>query len=386
MTSGIFVNTHRAIDIDAMSLNENRTAICSSSLLLLLLLSSLFSSASNRPRTTINVFFIHVERPGEKRVDNVSDERETSPFRPIVTSYESTQLVMVMSMIYATSRDRISFDWMSTKAGRAHSWRSMEFLSLIIKVRVRCNGCQQHRLYFETVIVDCTHISPRFTSLTQPTGMSVSSDDIRDSRALHVYRLPPHARRSRAYHDRAAIPHVRSPSADSTVIVSRRRHSSPRSTVRIVEVQSPEPPTYVKRYYPSARTRRVIRERSPLSITPDSASSIGYPPPLTLAQRRLPEQRVVRLATASTSASSRTDLIVPVARRSRRAFVERPVAIVSETPLVNRGTSPRKQWKKRETTIPLDVHRDVYISDEDYYEEAFPDGVSETLFKVIAYR
>ena len=221
-----------------------------------------------------------------------------------------------------------------------------------------------------------TYIHRRFSSLT---SMSISSDEARNARALHVYRVPAHARRSRAYHDRPPIPYVRSPSADSTVIVSRRRHSSPRSTVRIVELPSPEPPTYVKRYYPPARTRRVIRERSPLSTTPDSTFSIDYPPPLTLAQRRLPEQRVVRLATASTSAGSRTDLIVPVARRSRRAFVERPVAIVSETPLVNRGTSPRKQWKKRETTIPLDVHRDVYISDEDYYEEAFPDGVSNPM-------
>ena len=51
---------------------------------------------------------------------------------------------------------------------------------------------------------------------------------------------------------------------------------------------------------------------------------------------------------------------------NRRALVETPVAIVSETPLVNRGTSPRKQWKKREKTIPLDLERDVYVSDEDY--------------------
>ena len=63
-------------------------------------------------------------------------------------------------------------------------------------------------------------------------------------------------------------------------------------------------------------------------------------------------------------------------RRTRRTLVETPVAIVSETPLVNRGTSPRKIWKKRDKPIPLDLDRDVYISDEDYYEEAFPDGVS----------
>lgn len=165
--------------------------------------------------------------------------------------------------------------------------------------------------------------------------------------------MPAYSKRDRIYDDRVSIPYVRSPS----------------SSIRIVEVASPESTTYVKRYYPHKRPTRVIREQSPLSsITTETSSS---PPPLALVPRR-----IVRLPTASTSASSNTDVLVPMTRRTRRTLMDTPVAIVSETPLVNRGTSPRKIWKKRDKPIPLDLDRDVYISDEDYYEEAFPDGVS----------
>lgn len=205
--------------------------------------------------------------------------------------------------------------------------------------------------------------------------MSVSSDMTTDPRALRVYRMPAyHQRRSRGYDNRISIPDVRSPSPDEKILVARRRQSTPStSTVRIVEVQSSP---YAKRYYPHTRTTRVIREQSPLSTTSDSASTISSPTPISIVKRRPQEQRIVRIATTSTSTSSNTDVIVPITRKKRRAFVETPVAIVSETPLVNRGTSPRKQWKKREKTVPLDLDRDVYVSDEDYYEEAFPDGVS----------
>jgi hypothetical protein len=192
--------------------------------------------------------------------------------------------------------------------------------------------------------------------------MSASSDSTTDSRALHVYRIPVYQKRT--------VPYVRSPSSDEKIFVSRRRQSSPgTSNVRIVELKSPQPKTYVKRYYPQTRTTRIIREQSPLSTTNDSASSISTPPPVPLVKKR-----VVRIGTTSTSAGS--DVIVPVTKKKSRTFAQTPVAIVSETPLVTRGTSPRKQWKKREQTIPLDLDRDVYISDEDYYEEAFPDGVS----------
>jgi hypothetical protein len=200
--------------------------------------------------------------------------------------------------------------------------------------------------------------------------MSAISSDTTDSRALHVYRIPVYQRRN----ERVSIPHVRSPSPDSPIYVSRRRQSTPpKSSVRIVEMNSPHQKTYVRRVYPHKRTTRVIREQSPLSITGDSDST---PPPVSLVKRKHHDQRVVRLATTSTSTGSTNDVIVPVAKRNRRGVVETPVAIVSETPLVTRGTSPRKQWKKREKTIPLDLDRDVYVSDEDYYEEAFPDGVS----------
>lgn len=182
-----------------------------------------------------------------------------------------------------------------------------------------------------------------------------------DSRAIRAYRMP-------------VYPYVRSPSPEERIIVPRRRPSSPStSNVRIVEVQSPQTKSYVKRYYPHTR---VIREQSPLSTTSDSTSTISSPQPISIIKRRPQERRVVRIATTSTSASSNNEVIVPIRSRPRRAIVETPVAIVSETPLVNRGTSPRKQWKKREKTVPLDLDRDVYVSDEDYYEEAFPDGVS----------
>ena len=209
--------------------------------------------------------------------------------------------------------------------------------------------------------------------------MSFSSDITDDARAMRIYRIPAYSKRTRrTYDDHVTIPHVRSPSPDEKIIVARRRPSTQTSHVRIVEVKSPPETTYMKHYYPHTRTTRIIREQSPLSTTSDSASSISTPPPLSIVKRRAPEQRVVRIATTSTSTGSTNDVIVPV-RKKRRALVETPVAIVSETPLVNRGTSPRKQWKKREKTIPLDLDRDVYVSDEDYYEEAFPDGVSELI-------
>jgi hypothetical protein len=208
--------------------------------------------------------------------------------------------------------------------------------------------------------------------------MSATSSDTTDSRALHVYRIPVYPRRN----ERASVPHVRSPSPDSQVYVSRRRRSTPpRSNVRIVEMKSPHPKTYMKRVYPHKRTTRVIREQSPLSTTADSASSIASPPPVSLVKRRQHDKRVVRLATTSTNTGANNDVIVPVARKNRRALVETPVAFVSETPLVTRGTSPRKQWKRRDKTVPLDLDRDVYVSDEDYYEEAFPDGVSSSINK-----
>ena len=216
--------------------------------------------------------------------------------------------------------------------------------------------------------------------------MSISSSGRSDSRALRVYRMPVYQKqRHRSYDDHVSVPHIRSPSTDDgdeKIIVARRRPSvQTASTVRIVEVKSPTERTYTKRYYPYSRTTRVIREQSPLSTTSDSASSISSPQPLTIVKQRRRDDRIVRIATTSTSATSsnNTDVIVPITKRNRRTFVETPVAIVSETPLVNRGTSPRKQWKKREKTVPLDVDRDVYVSDEDYYEEAFPDGVSITL-------
>jgi hypothetical protein len=213
--------------------------------------------------------------------------------------------------------------------------------------------------------------------------MSASSDTTNDSQALRVYRVPVYQKRNRGYDDRVSIPHVRSPSPDEKILVARRRPSTPStSNVRIVEVKSPPETTYMKRYYPHTRTTRIIREQSPLSTTSESASSVYTPPPLSIVKRRPQEQRVVRLATNSASTGSNNDVIVPIRKKQRRAFVETPVAIVSETPLVNRGTSPRKQWKKREKTIPLDLDRDVYVSDEDYYEEAFPDGVSELIKKL----
>jgi hypothetical protein len=212
--------------------------------------------------------------------------------------------------------------------------------------------------------------------------MSAASDSTNDSRALHVYRIPVYPKRTRGYDDHVSIPHVRSPSPDEKILVARRRPSTPStSNVRIVEVKSPPETTYMKHYYPHTRTTRVIREQSPLSTTSDSASSISTPPPMSIVKRRPQEQRIVRIATTSTSTGSNNDVLVPIRKKQRRALVETPVAIVSETPLVNRGTSPRKQWKKREKTIPLDLDRDVYVSDEDYYEEAFPDGVSELIIR-----
>lgn len=208
--------------------------------------------------------------------------------------------------------------------------------------------------------------------------MSATSSSNADSRALHVYQMPMHQKH---HHNRASFPHVRSPSPDSTVYVSRRRQSTPpTSTVRIVELKSPKRSTYIKRLYPHAKTTQIIREQNtPLSTDSDSNYSVSPPPPLSLVKRRQQEPHVVRIATTSTNTSSNNDFVVPIEKKSYRTFAQAPVAIVSETPLVNRGTSPRKQWKKREKTVPLDVERDVYISDEDYYEETFPDGVSDSL-------
>jgi hypothetical protein len=209
--------------------------------------------------------------------------------------------------------------------------------------------------------------------------MSASSSSTADSRPLHVYRMPVYRKHANTDREYVSIPHVRSPSPEATVLVSRRRHSPPTaSTVRIVEVQpssSPQPTTIIKRYYPP--TTRIIRQQRAFSTPPPSASTLSFtsPPPISMVKRRRQEQRLVRIATTPTSGSSNADFFVPITKKSRRMISDTPLAIVSETPLVNRGTSPRKQWKKRGKTIPLDLERDVYISDEDYYEEAFQDGV-----------
>ena len=204
--------------------------------------------------------------------------------------------------------------------------------------------------------------------------MSTSSASTNNSHALRVYRFPVNQKRNHRYNDeRISVPYVQSPSSDEKIIVARRRQSSPQtSTVRIVEMNSPRDRRFVKQYYPTRKTTRIIREQSPLSTSSDDSVSSQ---PITIIKRR-DSERIVRLPTTSTVTTSNTDVIVPITRKKpRRAIVETPVAIVSETPLVNRGTSPRKQWKRKDKTVPLDLDRDVYVSDDDYYEEAFPDGV-----------
>ena len=207
--------------------------------------------------------------------------------------------------------------------------------------------------------------------------MPVSSTDIADSQALHIYRLPVHQKDKRNYYDDTSIPYVRSPSSDSQMIVSQQRQTTPPpSTLRLVEMESSPAKAYIKRYYPPTRTARIIREPSSTSTETDVLSVASSPLPVSVLKRKPTDRQVVRLAINSASTSSNTDVIVPITTKNRRPLTDTSVAIVSKTSLVNRGTSPKRLWKKQDRNIPIDEERNVYVSDEDYYEEAFHNGVS----------
>lgn len=140
--------------------------------------------------------------------------------------------------------------------------------------------------------------------------------------------------------------------------------------------QSPMSVGQIKRYHPQKRRTRIIRESMTTTSVSDTVSSnessrSSFSPH---EQRTIPFQ-----ATGSASTASTMNRFVPLPHRARPVFVE--------TPMVERGTSARKISRHKEKTIPLDADRDVYVSDEDYYEESFPDGVSnidEDLFAFVS--
>ncbi|CAF0908328.1 unnamed protein product [Rotaria sp. Silwood1] len=187
-----------------------------------------------------------------------------------------------------------------------------------------------------------------------------------DCRPSNIYRIPVYQKRVTGLENYISIPYSRPPSPITTVLVSRRRHSTPpASTLRFVEVKSPSSNTVIKHYYPPVRTTRIIREPGSIS---DSIKST--PCSASLVQRRFQDERTVYTATAPTSLSSITDIILPVAKKNRNTIIDTPNHIVSDIQTVNHDSSTKKQLKKREQLMPLDLVCDVFLSEEDDREDS----------------
>ncbi|CAF1325397.1 unnamed protein product [Rotaria sordida] len=198
-----------------------------------------------------------------------------------------------------------------------------------------------------------------------------------DCRPSNIYRIPVHQKRITGLENYISIPYTRPPSPITNVYVSRRRHSTPpAATLRFVEVKSPASNTVIKHYYPIARPTRIIRDQSSTSdlvrSTPCSAS---------LIKRRFQDERTGHTVTTPTSVSSITDIILPAAKKNRNAIVDTPHNIVSDIQSLNHDSSTKKQLRKREPTISLNVGRDIFISDEDSSQDSVYKPQSNKCFK-----
>jgi len=188
-----------------------------------------------------------------------------------------------------------------------------------------------------------------------------------DCRTLHVYRLPVYKKRVIGIDNYISSPRARSPSPNKSVLVSRRRHSTPSAlTKRSVDVNSPPSNTIVKYYHHYIRPTCMNKDQNSLSDSVKSPSR-----PISLVKLRHQEERVVRIVTTPTSINSFTDIILPIAKKNRNTIIETPSSSASEAQSINRGTPAAKRGK----ATSVDLERDVFASDEDSHEKSLRDDV-----------
>jgi hypothetical protein len=188
-----------------------------------------------------------------------------------------------------------------------------------------------------------------------------------DFQLLHVNRKSVYQKRFVGVDNTISMPHVHSPLPKRSVLLSRRRHSTPQAaTVRYVAIKSPQSNGVVKHYYVNAKSVRSTKDQG---SKPDS---VGSPPrPVSLVKPRNQDERVVRLATTPTSMTSTTDIFLPIAKKNRTTIVETPSSVGSDFQSVNHSVFKKKQYKKRERKFSFDIGRDAFFgSDDDSSQDA----------------
>ncbi|CAF0914579.1 unnamed protein product [Adineta steineri] len=141
-----------------------------------------------------------------------------------------------------------------------------------------------------------------------------------DSQLLHVHRKPIYQKRPPIADNHTSVTRAHSPSPRKTVFTSRRRHSTPQaSTIRVVELKSPQTNAMVKHYYLNTRATRALKEQNPKS------DLIKCPPrPITLMKPRYQDERTIRLPATPTSINSSTDFFLSTPRINRSLMAETP--------------------------------------------------------------
>ncbi|CAF0913964.1 unnamed protein product [Adineta steineri] len=186
-----------------------------------------------------------------------------------------------------------------------------------------------------------------------------------DSQLLHVHRKPIYQKRPPIADNHTSVSRAHSPSPRKTVFTSRRRHSTPQaSTIRIVELKSPQANAMVKHYYLNTRATRALKEQNPKS------DLIKCPPrPITLMKPRYQDERTFRLPATPTSINSSTDFFLSTPRINRSLMAETPSSIASELQSINQSISTKRQWHKRQKSFSFDFGSQVFMSDDESLED-----------------
>ena len=182
-----------------------------------------------------------------------------------------------------------------------------------------------------------------------------------DSQLLHVPQKSTNRKRNFTADNHVSISRAHSPSSKKSVLISRRRHSTPQvSTLRFVELKSPQSHPFVKQYYVNTRTTRTIH-KDPNVKSP--------PRPATLVKPRHPDERTTRLLPIPTSLCLNNDIFLPVAKKNRSTIVETPSPAKCDLQTINYSEVGNKRWNRREKAFSLDFGSDVYRSDEESIED-----------------
>ncbi|CAF1337300.1 unnamed protein product [Adineta ricciae] len=193
-----------------------------------------------------------------------------------------------------------------------------------------------------------------------------------DPQLLHVPQQSANRKRNFTADNHVSVSRAHSPSSKKSVLISRRRHSTPQvSTLRFVELKSPQSHPFVKQYYVNARTTRTMHK------DPNGKSDLirSPPRPATLVKPRYPDERTARLLPIPTSLCLNNDIFLPVAKKNRSTIVETPSPATCDLQTINYSEVSKKRWNKREKAFSVDLDSDVFRSNEesimDYVSLAF---------------